>query len=92
MFDEIFEWDESKNKNNFLKHGIVLRRCNVKECYDFSKGFRKPQLAESLKKNGYKVEITDSKSSDRRVVDEYYVTPEEVMAYDARRSSNKVHN
>ena len=64
----------------------------MKECYDFSKGFRKPQLAERLKKNGYKVEITNGKSSDKKVVDEYFVTPEEVMAYDIRRTSNRVHN
>jgi hypothetical protein len=64
----------------------------VKECYDFSNGFRNPQLAERLKKNGYKIEITKGEGSDRKVVDEYYITPEEVMAYDTRRTSNRVHN
>jgi hypothetical protein len=64
----------------------------VKECYDFSKGIRKPQLAERLRTNGYKVEITNGEGSDRKVVDEYFVTPEEVMAYGARRTSNRVHN
>ena len=64
----------------------------MKECYDFSKGVRNPQLAERLRKNGYKVEITNGEGSDRKVVDEYFVTPEEVMAYDARRTSNRVHN
>ena len=64
----------------------------MKECYDFSKGYRKPQLAEHLRKNGYKVEITSGEGSDRKVVDEYFVTPEEVMTYNARRTSNSVHN
>ena len=64
----------------------------MKECYDFSKGFRKPQLAERLRKYGYKVEITSGEGNDRKVVDEYFVTPEEVMAYDGRRTSNRVHN
>ena len=63
----------------------------MKECYDFSKGYRKPQLAERLRKNGYKVEITSGEGNDRKVVDEYFVTPEEVMAYDARRTSSRVH-
>jgi len=64
----------------------------VKECYDFSKGFRKPQLAERLKSNGYKVEITNGEGADKKVVDEYFVTPEEVMAYEQRRLSNRVNN
>jgi len=64
----------------------------VKECYDFSKGFRKPQLAERLKTSGYKVEITNGEGADRKVVDEYFVTPEEVMAYDQRRLSKRVHS
>ena len=64
----------------------------MKECYDFSKGFRKPLLAERLRKNGYKVEITSGDGSDRKVVDEYFVTPEEVMAYNTRRTGNIVRN
>jgi len=64
----------------------------MKDCYDFSKGFRKPQLAESLRRNGYKIEITNGEGCERKVVDEYFITPEEVMAYDARRTSNRVQN
>jgi len=62
----------------------------LKECYDFSKGVRKPQLAERLKSNGYKVEITSGEGADRKVVDEYFITPEEVTAYDQRRLSKRI--
>ena len=56
--------------------------------YDLSKGFKKPNLAERLKKNGYTVQITEGENE--KIVDEYFVSPEEVVAYDERRKSNRV--
>ena len=29
MFDEIFEWDEKKNKSNFIKHGISFNEAQT---------------------------------------------------------------
>jgi hypothetical protein len=29
MLDEIFEWDENKNKSNFLKHGISFNEAQT---------------------------------------------------------------
>ena len=60
--------------------------------YDLSKAFRKPEFAERLRKNGYTVQITNGDGDDKKVVDEYFVSPEEVEAYDKRRKNNKVQN
>jgi len=60
----------------------------MKDNYDFSKGFRDPSRAERLKKNGYTVQIT--RGEDETVVDEYFVSPEEVQAYDIRRKNHRV--
>jgi hypothetical protein len=56
--------------------------------YDLSKAFRDPLRAERLKKNGYTVQITEG--DDEKVVDEYFVSPEEVQAYDIRRKNHRV--
>jgi len=58
--------------------------------YDLSKSFRNPERAERLRKNGYKVTVTDGDSEDARVIREYFVTPEEVQARDKRRKSHRV--
>ena len=61
----------------------------MKDYYDFSKGFRNTERAEHLRKNGYKVTVTDGDSEDARIVREYFVTPEEVQARDKRRKNQR---
>jgi NAD/NADP transhydrogenase alpha subunit len=58
--------------------------------YDLSKAFRRPELAERLKKNGYTVQITSGEGDKKRVVDEYFVSPEEVQAYDLLRETRRI--
>jgi hypothetical protein len=62
----------------------------MKDYYDFSKGFRDPARAERLKKNGYTVQITRGEGDKEEVVDEYFVSPEEVQAHDIRRKNHRV--
>ena len=50
--------------------------------YDLSKAFRRPDFTERLKKNGYTVQVTSGEGNDKKVVDEYFISPEEVEAYD----------
>jgi hypothetical protein len=57
--------------------------------YDLSKAFRNSERAERLKKNGYMVQITNGEGDDKVVVDEYFVSPEEVQAYDLCRQRNR---
>ena len=58
--------------------------------YDLSKAFRDPERAERLKKNGYTVQITEGEGESEKVVDEFFVSPEEVQAYDLRRKNHRV--
>jgi hypothetical protein len=58
----------------------------MKEHYDFSKGFKRPDLAKRLRENGYKVTVTDNDSEDAKIIREYFVTPEEVSARGNRRN------
>ena len=60
--------------------------------YDLSKAFRKPDLAARLRKNGYKVQVTNGDGDKKEIVDEYFVTPEEVAAYDKNRQNFRVRN
>jgi len=57
----------------------------MKDHYDFSKGFKKPDLAKRLRENGYKVTVTEDDSDDAKIVREYFVPPEEVIARGRRR-------
>jgi len=57
----------------------------MKEHYDFSKGFKRPDLAKRLRENGYNVTVTDGDSKDSKVIREYFVSPEEVIARGKRR-------
>jgi NAD/NADP transhydrogenase alpha subunit len=58
--------------------------------YDLSKFFRRPDLVENLRKNGYKVTVTDGDGEEAKIVREYFVTPEEVQARDKRRKNQRV--
>jgi hypothetical protein len=60
--------------------------------YDLSKAFRKPELAERLRQNGYTVQITNGEGVDKKIVDEYFVSPEEVEAYDKCRKNHRIQN
>ena len=57
---------------------------------NLSKAFRDPLRAERLKKNGYTVQVTSGEGEYKRIVDEYFISPEEVQAYDKRRKSHRV--
>ena len=50
----------------------------MKKCYDFSKGFRKPLLAQQLRENGYTIRVTNDDGNKEQIIDEYYISPEEV--------------
>ena len=58
--------------------------------YDFTKVFRDPERAERLKKNGYMIQVTSGEGKNEKVIDEYFVSPEEVEAYDKLRKNHKV--
>jgi ketopantoate reductase len=58
--------------------------------YDLTKVFRDPERAERLKKNGYMIQVTSGEDKNEKVVDEYFVSPEEVEAYDKRRKNHRV--
>jgi len=62
----------------------------LKDYYDFTKGFRNAERAERLRKNGYKVTITDGEGENAKIVREYIVTPEEVQARDKRRKNHRI--
>ncbi|MCL2697177.1 MAG: hypothetical protein FWE74_03740 [Oscillospiraceae bacterium] len=49
----------------------------MKDYYDFSKGFKNPELAKRLKKNGCRVQITCGEGDEEIIVKEYFVPPEE---------------
>jgi len=57
----------------------------MKEHYDFSKGFKRPDLAKRLKENGYKVTVIDGDGDDVKIIREYFVSPEEVTERGKRR-------
>ena len=71
----------------------------MKNDYDFSDaikkikedcklfGMSKNYLAEPLKEHGYKVQVTAG--DDERVVKEYFVTPEEVAAFEESRRQKR---
>jgi NAD/NADP transhydrogenase alpha subunit len=58
--------------------------------YDLSKVFRRPEFTERLRKNGYTIQVTSGDGSDKKIVDEYFVSPEEVEAYDKCRKNHRV--
>ena len=58
--------------------------------YDLTKVFRDPERAERLKKNGYMIQVTSGEGKNEEVVDECFVSPEEVEAYDQRRKNHRV--
>ncbi|MDR2559765.1 MAG: hypothetical protein LBC86_09545 [Oscillospiraceae bacterium] len=64
----------------------------MKREYDLSKFFRNPERAKRLKENGCKVTITKGEGEDKRVVEQYFVTPEEVQAHDVHRKNHRVQN
>ena len=41
--------------------------------YDISKAFRKPEFAERLRKNGYRIRVTDGDGDNAKVVEEYFI-------------------
>ena len=60
----------------------------MKDHYDFSKGFKRPDLAKRLRENGYSVTVTDGDGEEARVIREYFVSPEEVAARGKRRDES----
>ena len=48
----------------------------MKDHYDFSKGFRKPELAERLRKYGYTVRVTHGENEE--IIKEYFVSPKDI--------------
>jgi NAD/NADP transhydrogenase alpha subunit len=58
----------------------------MKDHYDFSKGFKRPDLAKRLRENGYKVTVTDGDGENAKIIREYFVSPEEVTARSQRRA------
>ena len=64
----------------------------MKDYYDFSKGFRDPERAKRLKEKGCKITVTRGEGDEEVVVEEYFVTPEEIQAHDKLRKSRKAQN
>jgi len=52
----------------------------MKDYYDFSKGFRDPSRAERLRKNGCRIRVTEGEGENEKVVEEFFVSPEEIQA------------
>jgi hypothetical protein len=53
--------------------------------YDLSKVFSRPEIAARRRKNGYRVTITDGEGDGAKIVEQYFVTPEEIAAADVLR-------
>jgi hypothetical protein len=52
----------------------------MREFYDFSKGFKRPELAQRLRKYGCRVTITDGDGDDAKIIEQYIVPPDEDCA------------
>jgi hypothetical protein len=48
-------------------------------------GISRNHLAEPLRKNGYKVTVTNGEKEDKTIVNEYFVTPDEIAAHTHNR-------
>ena len=69
---------------------IIMEGYSVKNYYDFTKRFRNTDRAERLRKNGYKVTVTDGDGENAKIIREYIVTPEEVQARDKLRKNHRI--
>ena len=52
----------------------------------FMKRYIKNPFAEHLKRHGCKVQITSGEGENEKVVEEYFVTPQEIMDDNKRRA------
>ena len=64
----------------------------MKDYYDFSKGFRDPERVKRLRERGCKITVTRGEGDEKVIVEEYFVTPEELQADAERRKSRRVQN
>ena len=62
----------------------------MRDFYDFSKGFRQPEFAERLRKNGCRVTVTDGEGDSAKIVEQYFVEPEEIAVRDVPCRENCV--
>ncbi|MCL2693522.1 MAG: hypothetical protein FWE60_00270 [Oscillospiraceae bacterium] len=61
----------------------------MKDHYDFSKGVKNPYAAH-LKKHGCKITVTRGEGDNKKIVKEYFRTPEEIAESAERRKNNKI--
>jgi hypothetical protein len=60
--------------------------------YDLSKAFRNTERARRLKENGCRIIVTRGEGDDQVIVEERFVTPEEIQSHDLRRKNRRVQN
>ena len=56
--------------------------------YDLSKFFRDPERVKRRRENGYRVVVTRRESGKEIVVEDYFVSPEQIARENAQRDSN----
>jgi len=61
----------------------------MKDHYDFSNGERN-HYTKRLRENGCKITVTRGEGEDKRVIKEYFRTPEEIAKSVERRKANRV--
>ena len=59
----------------------------MKDHYDFSKGFRNTERARRLRENGCRIMVTREENGKEVVVEDYFVTPEEIQASNEKRDA-----
>jgi len=60
----------------------------MKDHYDLSKAFRNTERARRLRENGCRVIVTREENGKEVVVEDYFVTPEEIVASNAQRDAS----
>lgn len=60
----------------------------MKREYDVSKFFRNPERAKRLRENGCRIIITDGKGENEKIVEDYFITPEQIAEENAKRDAN----
>ena len=56
--------------------------------YDLSKFFRDPERARRLRKNGHRVIVTRRENGKEVIVEDYFVSPEQIAEENAMRDAN----
>jgi len=62
----------------------------MKDFYDFSKGFRNTERARRLRENGCTIQVTREEDGKEVVVEEYFVSPEEMQIQAQLRECRRV--